>query len=215
MSCFHSLLLHVSRALRLSFKVHSKWAPPPGPPTGPHMKRGVCFQNLLLHVSRALRLSFKVHSKWAPPPGPPTGPLWREMSVSRTFCYMSLEPSVCLSKFTLNETLLRVPQRGPYEERCLFAEPSFTYPSGSPVKGSQYFVEVGFIILTLLITHCSPAACNWYLVPNTVSRTLFGPNIVFRNLFGPISFSENCSSYCSLQKPVRSNIVLRELFILL
>jgi hypothetical protein len=73
-----------------------------------------------------------------------------------------------------------------------------------PSKGScQYFVEVGFIILTFLITQFSPTACNWYLVPNTVSRTLFGPNIVFRNLFGPLSFSDNCSSYYSLQKPLR------------
>ena len=31
---------------------------------------------------------------------------------------------------------LQVPQRGPYEGRCLFPEPSFTYPSGSPEKGA-------------------------------------------------------------------------------
>ena len=32
---------------------------------------------------------------------------------------------------------LQVPQRGPYEGRCLFPEPSFTYPSGSPEKGAS------------------------------------------------------------------------------
>jgi len=40
----------------------------------------------------------------------------------------------CLSKSPVNKPLLQVPQWGPNGERCPFPEPSFTYPSGSPVK---------------------------------------------------------------------------------
>ena len=129
---FQSLLLHVS------------WIPPkarspdkippfsqspgngaslPRSPTEPLWRK--------MPLSRALLyISIKVPSKGASPPGSSQSS-HRERERDALFLETSFE---CLFKVPSKWSPLQVPHWGPYGERCLFPEPSCTYPSGYPVK---------------------------------------------------------------------------------
>ena len=124
------------------------------------MERGIRFQSLLLllHTSRIPKytcfpvkskshLSLKVLRNAASPPwSPNTGPLWRQMSVSSAFLYVSFrvpckglfplgssletstgtdaplpEPSfICLSESPVNEPTSRFPNEAPKERDARF-----------------------------------------------------------------------------------------------
>jgi hypothetical protein len=74
-----------------------------------------------------LSTSFGVPSKGALPPGLPHTVPKEGDAVSRALLHSSF-------KVPSKRALFQVPQPGPYGERCPFPEPSFTCPSGSPVK---------------------------------------------------------------------------------
>ena len=136
----------ISRALpNTSFRVPSKGALPSGSSQRAHTERDAPFPDTsFICLSKSL-----VNE---PPPGFPVGPLWRVMPISKAFSYSSLSsvkdpllqvPLIellqreapfrkpffnCFSESLVNGTPSSFPQQGPYGERCLFLEPSFTHP---------------------------------------------------------------------------------------
>ena len=103
-------------------------------------------------ISRALlSISFGVPSKEALPPGSSRRAPTEKDAASRALPHPSFQVPGKWAPF-------QVPQQGPYGERCPSSEPSFTYPSGSPVKepplqvplteGDTPFPELSFIHLS-------------------------------------------------------------------
>ena len=72
-----------------------------------------------------LYISFRIPRKAALPPGSPR---------RAHFCYFSNSPE--------KELPFQLPQWGEYGERCLSPEPSFIYPSRSPVKEPSLHVPL-------------------------------------------------------------------------
>jgi len=73
----------------------------------------------------------------------------------RTFFFLFL----LLSKSPVNEPPLQVSQCGTYGERFPFPEPSFTYPSGSPVKELSLHVPLTELPLSETLHFQSPLYC--------------------------------------------------------
>ena len=130
------------------------------------------------------------------------GPLWTELLVSRAFFCISLEPSfVSLSKSTVNDHL----PGSPTGEKCLFPKPSWTYPSGSSVKGpppgSPYrpptdrnapFPEASIMCLSRVPSNCNPSS-GLLKTELPISRAFFYVSLCFPSKSPP---DRKISSLC-------------------
>lgn len=91
---------------------------------------------------------------------------------------------------------LQVPQRGPYGDRCLFPEPSFTYSSGSPGKVAS---PPGFLHRALIATD-APFPKPTFICPSRVRSKRNPLQVPERGHYGEsCPFTE--SSFMSLGFP--------------